>query len=130
MSILDNVHPLLIEKVNRILRAMSELGFPMKVTDGIRTEIRQAELYAQGRTTPGKIVTEKDGFILRSNHQIKMDGFGHAVDCCFQGMDPYLEHSPNKIILWCAYGSCAEALELNWGGRWKQFVDKPHVELG
>jgi len=30
---------------------------PWCVTDGLRSRARQAELYAQGRTTPGEIVT-------------------------------------------------------------------------
>jgi peptidoglycan L-alanyl-D-glutamate endopeptidase CwlK len=103
---------------------MKALGFPMKVIAGLRTTEQQQKLYAQGRTTPGNIVTNADGVKKKSNHQAKADGFGHAADLCFQGPDPFSEKHP-----WNAYGACAKALGLVWGGDWKVLVDRPHIEL-
>lgn len=131
---LDGIHPELAAKVRKILQAMNALGFPMKVVQGVRTDQEQAALYAQGRTAPGKIVTNCDGYVKRSNHQPKSDGhgpsYGYAVDCAFVD-DPatpkdetWDEHMP-----WQAYGAMAEALGLTWGGRWQSVVDKPHIEL-
>ena len=37
---------------------------------GLRTTQEQQALYAQGRTTPGPIVTNLDGIIKRSRHQV------------------------------------------------------------
>lgn len=129
---LEGVHPELVEKVSRILQAMELLGFPMMVTEGLRTEARQQELYAQGRTKPGKIVTYLDGKVRKSNHQAKPDGYGHAVDCCFlvdidgDGPDdPSWSHSHP----WALFGVMAKSLGLVWGGDWKSLVDKPHVEM-
>ena len=50
-------HPDLVQAVMAVLDAMDVLGFPMMVTEGLRSTARQQELYAQGRTTPGHIVT-------------------------------------------------------------------------
>ena len=129
---LHGVHPELVDKVTRILRAMDALGFPMMVTEGLRSRERQQQLYAQGRTKPGKIVTYLDGVVRKSNHQAKADGYGHAVDCAFlvdidgDGPDDpsWAERHP-----WALFGAMAVALGLTWGGNWKTLVDRPHVEL-
>ena len=124
MTKLDGVHPVLVEKVKRILHASAELGHPMIVTDGVRTLAQQQALYAKGRTAPGKIVTKADGVRAKSNHQVKGDGFGHAVDCCFLVDGKATWEGP-----WDLYGAMARSLGLTWGGDWKRFVDRPHIEL-
>jgi peptidoglycan L-alanyl-D-glutamate endopeptidase CwlK len=120
------VHPVLVQRVERILEAMRALGFPMLVTDGLRTAPEQMALYRRGRTQPGPIVTNADGITTRSNHQARDDGFGHAVDCAFlvEGKPSWSDDCP-----WRVYGEMAKALALRWGGDWKGFVDRPHVEL-
>lgn len=129
---LVGVHPELVDKVTKILSAMELLGFPMMVTEGVRTQERQQELYAQGRTAPGKIVTYLDGTVRKSNHQAKADGFGHAVDCCFlvdiDGDGPD-DPSWSQSHPWALFGAMAVALGLIWGGNWKTLVDKPHIEM-
>ena len=67
---LHGLHPLLAAKIGHIQMAMTELGFPMIVTDGARTDEEQQALYAKGRTLPGKIVTNADGITHRSAHQL------------------------------------------------------------
>lgn len=122
---LEGVDSVLAYKVERILRAMLVLGFPMFVVSGNRTEEEQAALYAQGRTKPGRIVTNLDGVHRKSNHQ-----GGRAVDCAFvddpatKKVETWDERQP-----WEVYGTMAEALGLRWGGRWKSPVDRPHIEL-
>lgn len=130
---LVNVHPSLQDKVARIKFAMAELGFPMVVTDGVRTDAEQALLYTKGRNLagqivdPSKVVTYRDGLHKRSNHQIHPDTrFGHAIDMCFlvDGKPSWAESNP-----WTLYGVMAEALGLSWGGRWQHPVDRPHIEM-
>jgi peptidoglycan L-alanyl-D-glutamate endopeptidase CwlK len=123
MANLDGVHPVLVEKLQRVLAAMEALGFPMFVAQGVRTLEQQRDLYARGRTIDGHIVTNADGIRHKSNHQVADDGYGHAVDCAFRD-DPWGEHRP-----WAAYGACAQAVGLRWGGAWTSFIDRPHVEL-
>lgn len=124
---LIGVHPLLICVVKSLLADMAASGHPMKVNQGVRTVAQQQALYAQGRTTPGKIVTNADGVHVRSNHQPHPDGFGWAVDCCFQGPDPFGEMHP-----WTLYGTKAQTLGLVWGGGhthgWHG-QDRPHIQL-
>lgn len=127
---LDKVHPELRTRLEKILAAMELLGFPMFVVATTRTLEEQQALYAQGRTKPGQIVTYADGVRVKSNHQIKDDGWGYAVDCAFvdDPATPIVETWDEKCP-WDLYGLMAEKLGLVWGGRWKRPVDKPHIEL-
>lgn len=73
---LAGVHPDLVAVVHRAI-ALSDQDF--LVLEGVRTPARQAELYAQGRTKPGQVVT----WTLKSNHfKNAATGYGHAVDLC------------------------------------------------
>ena len=126
---LSLIEPRLRVGVPKILAAMAAIGYPMMVTDTIRTEVEQVALYAQGRTKPGPIVTNADGIIKKSNHQLHEDGFGHAVDCCFivTGAPSWDVHLP-----WAAYGALAKALGFKWGGDWSSLHDLhdlPHIEI-
>ena len=99
-------------------------GTPMFVVQGVRTLAQQQALYAQGRTTPGRIVTYCDGLQHRSNHQPHLlDNLGHAVDCAFSGNSPFADSEP-----WQAYGDAVLAQGLVWGGHFS-LVDCPHAEL-
>lgn len=121
------VEPTLVAKCQRITDAMACLLFAVVPVQGVRTADYQHALYEQGRTKPGPIVTNADGFTKLSNHQAKPDGFGHAVDFAFvdQNGDPSFDgHWP-----WALLGAMAEAQGLVWGGRFSSPVDLGHVEL-
>lgn len=129
------VHPDLQMAVPKIQQAMAVLGREMRPTDGARTQEQQYQIWRQGRQIPGPFataqkplgstVTNADGVVKKSNHQIKSDGFGHAVDMTFwvDGAPSWADDLP-----WELYGCMAEALGLKWGGRWR-VPDKPHIEL-
>jgi peptidoglycan L-alanyl-D-glutamate endopeptidase CwlK len=121
---LVGVHPDLIAALEIIFDEMDADKTPMMVIKGLRTQAEQMALYAQGRTTPGVIVTFKDGVTHPSNHQPRADGFGHAVDCGFLGPQPFDLRHP-----WNIYGERVEAHGLIWGGRWSHPHDSPHAEL-
>lgn len=127
MDKLAGVHPTLVIRVRCIMEAMRALGFPMIVTDGVRTVEQQQALYAQGRTAAGNVVTNVDGIKVRSNHQPHEDGWGHAVDMTFLDKDG--RPTWNGPLPWNLYGEMAKALGLRWGGDWKALIDRPHVEL-
>ena len=94
----------------------------MRVTQAVRTAEQQAVLFAQGRTTPGPIVTNCDGVVKKSRHQPAADGYGHAVDCAFIGPTPF-------VGPWKLYGEMGKALGLVWGGDFNTIIDKPHLEM-
>ena len=93
-------------------------GITIKVISGLRTYDEQDDLYAQGRTKPGKIVTNARGGY--SNHN-----FGVAFDIgVFEGSS-YKDESPK----YKAVGVLGMDLGLEWGGNWKTIQDEPHFQL-
>lgn len=122
-DILAGLHPLLLIKLTEVQRRMRAAGHPIRPIIGVRTLQEQQKLYAQGRTAPGKIVTKCDGVKKPSNHQLKADGYGWAVDVVFEGPLPFGEHHPWKLL-----GETVKAVGgLRWGGSWGW--DRPHIEL-
>lgn len=119
-------HPRLVSAVTALLNAMTALGHPMMVTDGLRSTAQQQALYARGRTTAGPKVTNADGIVKRSNHQRHDDGLGWAADCAFvvDGLPSWDVRLP-----WKTYGVLANTFKLRWGGSWSSLHDLPHVEL-
>lgn len=96
-------------------------GCTAKIIEGFRTAEYQHELYAKGRTAPGKIVTEKDGYKRRSNHQSSL-----AADVgVFKGKT-YVEEPDDETNEY--WGHCVRAQGLKWGGDWTSLVDCPHAE--
>lgn len=70
---LSFLHPTVREAVIIIEKNLNDEGIPFKVFEAFRYPERQADLFAQGRTKPGKIVTHAEPW--RSYHQ-----YGLAVD--------------------------------------------------
>lgn len=100
-----------------IIAEMERLGHAVRIVEGFRTLEKQTQLYNQGRTTPGSIVTNaKAG---ESFHN-----YGVAVDFVFR-KEGY--NATQKQ--WEMLGRVGKAQGFEWGGDWKQFVDRPHFEL-
>lgn len=115
---LAKVHPVLADKVAKVIADLAIAGRDVRVVSGLRTYEEQNTLYAQGRTRPGARVTKAKGG--QSNHN-----FGLAVDLCpFENNKPQWNDNPG----FNAIGVAGKKHGLDWGGNWK-FVDKPHLEL-
>lgn len=98
-------------------------GYEYKAISGNRSWDEQAKIYAQGRTAPGKIVTNaKPGY---SNHN-----FGIAVDMGVFKDGKYLDASkPSEAEAFHRRAaSVAEKYNIEWGGNWLRFKDYPHFE--
>lgn len=122
---LVGVHPDLV----RLMKAsIIDCPIDFTITEGVRTVLRQRELFAQGRTKPGVIVTQCDGVKKRSNHQPKADGCGYAVDLYAYPID--VNDTVNIQIIADHIKKKAQELNIRieWGGDWKM-KDYPHFEL-
>ena len=117
INIWRRIQPLVKRKAAAIEKAMGQLGHPVRVVEGYRSIERQNSLYAQGRTTPGNIVTNAKGG--QSFHN-----YGVAVDFVFrkEGYNASQE-------LWETLGVVGRSQGFEWGGDWSGFVDRPHFEL-
>ena len=91
-------------------------GLPVLVTQTVRDNEYQASLYAQGRTKPGKIVTNTK---IPTYH-----GDGLAFDICKNVKGQ--EYSDANFFKRC--GEIGKMVGFSWGGDWKSFVDRPHFQ--
>ena len=134
---MKKVHPKLIEVMKA---AIENSPYDFRITDGARTAEEQNYLYQQGRTRPGQKVTNCDGYKAKSNHQIKSDGFGHAVDIfpCgviengvyrkFTSEEGYDEKKLKLIANHILAVAKSKNINIEWGGNWKM-NDTPHFEI-
>jgi hypothetical protein len=117
---LRQLHPALAAAVRDVIATLAVQGIVVEVVQGLRTFAEQDALFAQGRTKPGPVVTQARGG--ESNHN-----YGLAADLC-----PFANGKPDwsaPISVWATIGMAANARGLEWGGDWKKFLDKPHVQL-
>jgi hypothetical protein len=116
---LEKVHLELKKRVSKLLAALAKQSLDVRVVQGLRTFAEQDALFAQGRTKPGKKVTNARGG--QSNHN-----YGLAVDLC-----PFTNGKADweNIGAFNTIGSEAKKQKLEWGGDWKKIVDRPHVQL-
>ena len=134
---MKKVHPKLIEVMKA---AIENSPYDFRITDGARTAEEQFALYQIGRSKPGRIVTNCDGKRAKSNHQIKSDGFGHAVDIfpCgviengvyrkFTSEEGYDDKKLKLIANHILEVAKSKNVNVEWGGNWKMH-DTPHFEL-
>jgi len=128
---LEGVHPSLVAVVKRAIEITKQ---DFVVIEGVRTQARQDELWAQGRTKPGPIVTwTKDA----SSHGIGADGYGHAVDIAPYPVD-WNDTKKFDAIALAMFSAASEiGVRLRWGADWdmdgipreRGESDSPHFEL-
>lgn len=87
-----------------------------------RTDDEQDLLYAQGRTTPGHIVTNARAGQSAHNFRLAFDG------CPMMGGKP-LWNEPLIGPHWQLYGQIAVNVGMEWGGNWTGFVEEPHCQM-
>ncbi len=117
---LARVNPSLARLGRRMVDCCAEAGISILITQGLRTSQEQDALYAQGRTAPGRIVTNARGG--QSWHN-----FGLAFDIVVLdsiGKADWDSSHPN----WARAAAIGKSLGLEWGGDWKSFKDTPHFQ--
>ena len=121
-SNLQTLHPTAQLKARIFLRdvtaQLATNGLVFKIISGSRTYDEQNQLFAQGRTRPGKIVTNARGGF--SNHN-----FGVAWDIGIFKNGEYIEES----TLYKSAGDIGKQQGLEWGGDWETFTDEPHFQV-
>lgn len=117
-SNIATLHPRVQPYARSLIQSALSAGWTFRITSALRTYDEQNALYAQGRTAPGKRVTNARGGY--SNHN-----FGIAFDVTlFEAGQPVWESALYKRL-----GALGVGLGLEWGGHWKSPVDEPHYQL-
>lgn len=103
--------------IQLMLQGLSQ-GLRPEITEGLRSQDRQDQLYEQGRSNPGQVVTQ-----TRNSMHTK----GMAVDIA--QLDEHGNITFNaQPDFWDRMGAIGRSLGLNWGGDWSSFKDRPHFQ--
>ena len=100
------------------LERCKEVGLNVLITNTVRDKEYQEQLYAQGRTKPGSIVTNS------KTPTFHADTAGLAFDFCknIKG------HEYDDVEFFQKAAAIAKEMGFSWGGDWKSFADMPHIQ--
>lgn len=116
---LDDLIPPAKARVQAFLEAAKKQGIDLLVTSTYRDNASQDALYAQGRTTPGKKVTNAKAGQSWHNYRCAVD------------VVPIVAGKPRwdvKDEVWQQVGALGKAAGLEWAGDWKKFKEYPHFQ--
>ena len=119
---LDDLLPPVRARAQAFLDACKQEGIDLLVTSTFRDLESQAALYAQGRTTPGKRVTNAKAGQSYHNWRVAFD----VVP--MRDGKPVWNTTGADGKLWERIGQLGEAVGLEWAGRWKTFREYAHFQ--
>lgn len=127
---IEDLVPEMQEKAREFAGEMATAGVPFIFTSTRRTKEEQVELYARGRTKPGRKVT----WTLKSKH---IEGTAFDIAVCKAGIPEWnvkIDVDEDGIPDYFEAGQIGESIGLVWGGRFKDARGKPipdfcHFEL-
>lgn len=115
---IKDLHPKVKAMAEKFLCECKAAGLNVTIYSTYRDHESQNELYAQGRTKPGKVVTKAKGGDSFHNWKVAFDAAPIV-----NGSIPW-----NDAKLFEKMGAIGESVGLEWGGRWK-FKDMPHFQF-
>lgn len=114
---LNKLHPKVRTTFRNFIEdAEREFNITLRISQGLRTIAEQDALYAQGRTTPGKIVTNAKGGSSYHN-------YGLAIDLVELVGNKLGNFDMGKLK------PLADRYGLIWGGTFETLYDPPHFEI-
>ena len=116
---LDDLLPDVKTRVENFIKACQIAGIDILVTSTFRDNASQDALYAQGRTTAGKIVTNARGGDSFHNHRCAVD------------IVPLVNGKPDwdgSHPVWAQIGAIGQECGLEWAGSWKTFKELAHFQ--
>lgn len=129
LSRLNGLHPVLAAATVTLIERSYARGINIVITQGLRTIAEQDELYAQGRTKPGSIVTNAKGGTSYHNYGVAIDFALLLNDGRVVSWDAKLDADKDGITDWMEVVDEAIKLGFEWGGNWTSFKDLPHLQM-
>jgi len=106
-------------RVEKFIELCDEEGIDLLITSTYRDNESQGELYEQGRTRPGKVVTNAKPGESWHNYRCAID------------VVPLINGKPNwdgSDPIWETIGELGERAGLEWAGRWRTFKELAHFQ--
>lgn len=116
---ISDLNPKVEALTNKFVEACMVAGIDVLITSTYRDMESQDALYAQGRTAPGKKVTNAKAGQSFHNYRCAFD-FVPIVNGKAQW---------NDIATFTRCGEIAERVGLEWAGRWKTFKELAHCQF-
>lgn len=127
---IEDLHPEVQLRAQRFLLECEKAGLDVLITCTWRSHAEQAQLYAIGRTKPGKKVTNAQPGQSSHNYTIAGKPASLAFDVVpLRNGKPVWGTLGEDGKLWAKVGAIGEAAGLSWAGRWVSFREMPHFEL-
>jgi peptidoglycan L-alanyl-D-glutamate endopeptidase CwlK len=115
---LNDLHPKVKVLCEKFISECKKQNIDVLITSTYRDAASQNALYAQGRTAPGKIVTNARAGQSFHNWRVAFD-FVPIVSGKAQW---------NDLTTFNKCGEIAESVGLEWAGRWKKFKELAHCQ--
>lgn len=116
---LSDLNPKVAAMCSEFISLCKVAGIDVIITSTYRDAESQNELYAQGRTKPGKKVTNAKAGQSYHNWRVAFDFCPIVNGKCQWGDD----------ALWTKCGEIAEGIGLEWAGRWTKFRETAHCQF-
>ncbi len=113
----------IVDECNKALTGRAQL----RISQGLRTFAEQEKLYNQGRTTPGKKVTNAKAGQSIHNYGFAID-IVMIIDGTTASWDTAKDWDNDKVADWYECVKIFAKYGWDWGGNWKSFKDLPHFE--
>ena len=123
---LNDLHPAIQPMAAEFLNNCKAAGIDLLVTCTWRSGAEQDALYAQGRTTPGSIVTRAKAGQSKHNHTLAGRPASLALDVVPLRLGKPVWAASDAI--WQDVGRIGKACGLEWAGEWKRMREFPHFQ--
>jgi peptidoglycan L-alanyl-D-glutamate endopeptidase CwlK len=127
---IKNLHPIIKDEVESAIKYINEKVLTgrakVRITQGLRTFKEQDDLFALGRTKPGKIVTKAKGGFSYHNYGLAFD-ICLIIDSKEVSWDIKKDFDKDLKADWMEVVETFRYRNFTWGG---SFGDNPHFEKG
>lgn len=120
---LDDLHPKVKTLALQFINLCHDQNIDILITSTYRDNESQDALYAQGRSKPGKKVTNARAGQSWHNYRLAFD-----VVPLINGK-PVWGTTGEDAFLWQTIGKLGKSVGLEWAGDWKTFKEYPHFQF-
>lgn len=128
---ISKLHPSVRDEVTKIIEEINTKFLTgrakVRIAQGLRTFAEQDALYAQGRTKPGKKVTNAKGGQSVHNYGFAVD-IVLIIDGKEASWDTKKDWDGDKVADWDECVKVFAKYGWSWGGNWTSFKDMPHFD--